>query len=66
MVLGEKVQLKVEGIPVQLSEMGALNAPNCAFAVSVKPPDPPGEIVTLAGAAVKDTVGDELAPHEEL
>jgi len=67
MVAGEKEQLKVEGIPVHESEMGALKAPDCAFAVSVKPPDPPGVIVTLAGAAVNDTVGDEeLALHEEL
>ena len=70
MVAGEKEQLKLTGIPAQESEIGALNAPACAFAETVNPPFVPAAIVTVAGAALKDRAEVELLPappppHEE-
>lgn len=48
------------GIPLQLSEMGLLKVPDCGFAVTVKFPDFPDGIVTVAGAALKSTGVAEL------
>ena len=48
------------GIPLQLSEMGLLKVPACGFAVTVKFPDFPDGIVTVAGAALKSIGGAEL------
>ena len=63
MVAGEKAQLNLAGIPAHESEIGTLNAfPDWAFAVTVKPPDAPVAIVTVAGAALKDTAGFEPPP----
>jgi hypothetical protein len=58
MIAGEKEQLKVLGTPVHDSEMGLFEAPDCAFAVTVRLPDFPAGIVTAVGEAPKDmTVG---------
>jgi hypothetical protein len=74
MVAGEKAQLKLAGAPAHESEIGALNGPDCPFAVTVRPPDAPAASVSVAGAALKDTAGVEppppaplvVPPHEEL
>jgi hypothetical protein len=57
MAAGEKAQLKLEGSPVQVSEMGLLKVPDCAVAATVKVPDMPERMVMVAGAALNETVG---------
>src|SRR5208282_693755 len=56
MVAGEKEQLKLEGSPLQVSEMGLLKAPDCAVAATLKVPDLPEGMVMAAGDALNDTV----------
>jgi hypothetical protein len=55
---GEKEQLKLLGTPLQESEMGLLNDPDCGVAVTVKLPDFPVGMVTDDGEALKDTVDE--------
>ena len=58
MATGEKEQLKLLGTPLQESEMGLLNEPECGFAVTVNLPDCPAGMVTDDGEALKVTVDD--------
>ncbi|MGB8583408.1 MAG: hypothetical protein WCD47_21495 [Candidatus Sulfotelmatobacter sp.] len=57
MLAGEKEQLIVLGMPLQLSAIALLNDPDCGFAVAVRLPVAPAEIVRDAGDALKDSVG---------
>ena len=57
MLAGEKEQLIVLGIPLQLSAIELLNDPDCGFAVTVRLPAAPAKIVSEAGDALKDSVG---------
>lgn len=57
MLAGENEQLIVVGIPLQLSAIELLNDPDCGFAVTVRLPAAPAEIVSDAGDALKDSVG---------
>ena len=57
MLAGEKEQLIVLGIPLQLSEIAPLNDPDCGFALTIRFPAAPAEIVSDAGAALKESVG---------
>ena len=57
MLAGEKEQLIVLGMPLQLSAIELLNDPDCGFAVTVRLPVVPAEIVSDAGDALKDSVG---------
>src|ERR1039458_815364 len=61
MLAGKKEQAKVLGMPLQLSEMGLLNDPDCGFALTVRFPDIPAGIVRDPGDAVKDRVGGSCA-----
>jgi hypothetical protein len=56
MLAGENKQLQPWGRPVQESETGLLNVPDCGFAVTVKFPDCPAGIVTEEGDALRDRV----------
>jgi hypothetical protein len=63
MLAGEKEQLKVLGTPEHDSEMGLFEAPDCAFAVTVRLPDFPAGIVIAVGEAPRDiTVGGGGGP----
>ena len=53
MLAGEKEQLIVLGMPLQLSAIELLNDPDCAFAVTVRLPVVPAEIVRDAGDALR-------------
>ncbi len=57
MLAGENEQLIVLGIPVQLSAIELLNDPDCGFAVTVRRPAVPAEIVRDEGDALKESVG---------
>jgi hypothetical protein len=57
MLAGEKEQLIVLGMPLQLSAIELLNDPDCGFALTVRLPAAPAEIVSDAGDALKDSVG---------
>ena len=57
MLAGEKAQLTVLGMPLQLSAIGLLNDPDCGFALTVRLPAAPAAMVSDAGAALKDCVG---------
>ncbi len=57
MLAGENEQLIVLGIPVQLSVIELLNDPDCGFAVTVRLPAVPADIVRDAGDALKESVG---------
>lgn len=66
-VAGENEQLRLLGIPLQESEMALLNGPDCGSAVTVKLPDCPAGMVTVAGDALKDTVdGADAEVHAGL
>jgi len=54
---GEKAQVHPVGRPAQESETGLLKVPDCGFAVTVKLPDWPDEIVTEEGDALRDRLG---------
>jgi hypothetical protein len=56
MEAGAKAQLRLAGTPAHDSEIGALYGPACAVAVTVNPPDVPGEMVRVPGAALNATV----------
>ncbi len=56
-VAGEKEQPNVLGMPLQLSEMGLFNDPDCNFAVTIRLPAIPAGIVRDTGAALNDRVG---------
>jgi hypothetical protein len=58
MVAGEKVQLSDLEMPLHESAMGLLNDPECICAVTVNVPDLPEGMMTDAGDALKDNVGD--------
>jgi hypothetical protein len=55
-VAGEKEQLNVLGMPLQLSAIGLFNDPDCSFAVTVRLPAIPAGIVRDAGVALNDRV----------
>ena len=56
-VSGENEQLQPLGKPVQESETGLLNAPDCGLAVTCTFPDRPAGIVTEDGDALRETSG---------
>lgn len=56
MVAGEKEQLKLLGRPAQESEIGLVEEPDCALAVTVTFPDCPAGRVMAAGDALKNMV----------
>ena len=62
---GENEQPHPVGKPVQESETGLLNVPDCGFAVTVKLPACPAGIVTEDGAALRDRLGGGGGGGEE-
>lgn len=58
MVAGEKTQLRVLGMPLQESAMELLKVPDCVCTLTVKVPVLPEGMMTDAGDALKDKVGD--------
>ncbi len=57
MLAGEKEQFNAFERPLQESEMGLLNAPDCVCAITVKVPDLPAGIMTDVGDALRERVG---------